>query len=264
MFGSTRVADLNDANSDQKVGLMSQNGLYKQYLNARKTAGRVVRRFRARSHSRALIKNDCSVLSSVGSAIYETLCNSFSDEERKLIDSIESRRESLLRAEGDLEFIDYGAGAGNLSRTQDEMDVGVRSSASISHICSFSKPPFWASILFKLVRNLRPTKCVELGSCVGISGAYQSAALKLNNVGELISLEGSPDIANIASETFSKLELQEVASVTVGPFHQTAALIPKSGFWCYWGVFRVLSYFTTLLASIKLDGPFLWPPLQRF
>ena len=179
-----------------------------------------------------------------------------------MIDSIESRRESLLRAEGDLEFIDYGAG--NLSRTQDEMDVGVRSSASISHICSFSKPPFWASILFKLVRNLRPTKCVELGSCVGISGAYQSAALKLNNVGELISLEGSPDIANIASETFSKLELQEVASVTVGPFHQNAALIPKSGFWCYWGVFRVLSYFTTLLASIKLDGPFLWPPLQRF
>jgi len=200
--------------------------IYKKYIAGR----RALRRYLARSSSRSLIKNDCSAISSFGAAIHETLCNSFSDDERKLINSIEERRASLLQNDETVEFIDYGAGKSTSSRTQAEMDNGVPSSESISRICTFSKPPFWASILFKLVRHLGPTKCLELGTCLGISAAYQSAALKLNGAGELVSLEGSPSIAGVASETLSNMGLQEIASVTVGPFHQTLeeALVSNS------------------------------------
>ena len=42
------------------------------------------------------------------------------------------------------------------------------------------------SILFRLIRNLEPSSCVELGSCVGISASYQAGALSLNKKGQII------------------------------------------------------------------------------
>jgi predicted O-methyltransferase YrrM len=79
---------------------------------------------------------------------------------------------------------------------------------------------FWSIILFKLIRKLKPDSCVELGSCVGISASYQAAALKINGTGKLITLEGSPETANIARETLGILNHKHAAVVT-GPFHKT-------------------------------------------
>ena len=83
-----------------------------------------------------------------------------------------------------------------------------------------SKPTFWAIFLFKLIRKLEPSSCVELGSCVGISASYQATALSINGKGSLITLEGSTEIAKIAKDTLESLNLQNTSVVT-GPFHET-------------------------------------------
>lgn len=66
-----------------------------------------------------------------------------------------------------------------------------------------------------MVRNLKPTSALELGSCVSISAAYQATAMKQNGIGKLITLEGSPGTAQVAEETLSSIGLEN-ASVVVG------------------------------------------------
>lgn len=176
-----------------------------------------------RRAKRALTKlksHESPVVGAIASALCESLADTLSPEERKLIDAIEERRSSLLSSEAEIEIVDYGAGKPGDNRTAEEMERGFTSTAQLSRICKASKPAFWAKILFKTIRKLQPTSCVELGSCVGISASYQAAALALNGKGQLWTLEGSPEIARTARETLEGLNLSGVEVVT-GPFHET-------------------------------------------
>lgn len=83
-----------------------------------------------------------------------------------------------------------------------------------------SKKPLWASLLFRLVRRLGPANCIEMGTCVGISGAYQAAALEMNGAGRLVTLEGHELLARIARGTFARLGLAQ-AEVRAGLFEDT-------------------------------------------
>ncbi len=179
-----------------------------------------LRRYKARAALTQLTSHEDPKLKAVGDALYESLTNTMSAEEQELINLIEARRSSLLRSDQEISVIDYGAGNPNSNRTKEEMDKGVESTALVANICKVSKPPFWATILFKLIRKLEPSSCVELGSCVGISASYQATALNMNGKGKLLTLEGSPEIAKVAEETLERLNLEN-ASVVTGPFHKT-------------------------------------------
>jgi len=89
--------------------------------------------------------------------------------------------------------------------------------------CLFSAPPRWGMFLLRLVRELAPESCLELGTGVGISTAYQAAALKLNGSGTLTTLEGAQAWAAIAEQGLSALGLAERARVEVGPIDETLA-----------------------------------------
>jgi predicted O-methyltransferase YrrM len=52
---------------------------------------------------------------------------------------------------------------------------------------------------------------------VGISAAYQAAGLELNGSGRLLTIEGSPQLASLARETFAELGLERV-EIQVGRF----------------------------------------------
>jgi len=59
-----------------------------------------------------------------------------------------------------------------------------------------------------------------MGTAVGISAAYQAAALKLNGYGTLVTLEGATSLADIAKKNFQHLGLDTV-EVIVGRFQDT-------------------------------------------
>ena len=141
-----------------------------------------------------------------------------SDEEQTVIRRIEAARAELERSDAEIETIDYGAGPDG-SRTADEMARGVRVMRGVSELCrSSSKPPDAARLLFRLVRERRPGRSLELGTCLGISAAYQAAALELNGQGSLITLEGAPAVAARARSLLEELGLGRRVEVLVGRF----------------------------------------------
>lgn len=85
----------------------------------------------------------------------------------------------------------------------------------MSHVLSV--PAAWGVFQLRLVRELAPLSCIELGTGMGISTAYQAAGLELNGGGKLTSLEGARAWATIAQDGLSELGLSRRAEVRVGP-----------------------------------------------
>jgi hypothetical protein len=79
----------------------------------------------------------------------------------------------------------------------------------------------WCLLLFHLVRGLQPRSCLELGTCVGISASYQAAALELNGQGQLLTLEGAPELARLAESHLQEIGLPHRAAVVQGLFQET-------------------------------------------
>lgn len=152
-------------------------------------------------------------------------------EERAWVERIERLRAQLDASTEKVTRVDFGAGLreGVELRGPGELERGVELSDEVRRISrSSSKSAFWALFLFKLVRGLRPLHCLEMGTALGLSGAYQAAALQLNGQGSLISLEGSEALAEIARRNWEQLGLTQ-ARVVVGRFADTldAALGPQ-------------------------------------
>lgn len=135
--------------------------------------------------------------------------------------TIEAVRRRLLEDETEVEVLNFGAGKPRDRRSQEEMDAGWISHAVVSQVCKRAvSHPAKARLIFNLVRALRPLFALELGTCLGISAAYQGAALELNGRGQLISLEGAPSFGQIARETLAASGVSSV-EVLVGRFHDT-------------------------------------------
>jgi predicted O-methyltransferase YrrM len=66
-------------------------------------------------------------------------------------------------------------------------------------------------LLFRLVNHYRPRQLFELGTSLGISGAYLASA---DPNARLTSMEGSASIAAIASENFEQLGLKNITQIT--------------------------------------------------
>lgn len=139
---------------------------------------------------------------------------------RRAVEEIEAIRSRLLATHDELRIIDYGAGSSRAALSEAEMAEGRSRSLTVAEACAFSKPQRWAMLLFHLVRELRPEVCVEMGTCVGISAAYQAAALQLNGRGRLITLEGAAPLAHLATGTVSELGLDAV-TIVEGRFQDT-------------------------------------------
>lgn len=85
----------------------------------------------------------------------------------------------------------------------------------------FSISRTWGEFLLRLVRELAPRSSIELGTALGLSTAYQAAALELNDSGTLTTFEGAKAWAAVAEQGLRGLGLSDHASVEVGAIEQT-------------------------------------------
>lgn len=77
-----------------------------------------------------------------------------------------------------------------------------------------SRSPRGALLLYQFIREFKPQLVVELGTNVGISAAYQAAALNDNaNGGRLVTLEASPYRLRLAKSLHAKLGLENITYV---------------------------------------------------
>ncbi|HOE03587.1 MAG TPA: class I SAM-dependent methyltransferase [Bacteroidales bacterium] len=158
-------------------------------------------------------------------AVSESLWFKPGCDEKQRIDAIENFRKNLETSAKTINVIDYGAGDSKSSRSDEEMYNGVSDSRVVGSVCrSASKPAFWALILYKIIIKSKPSNCVELGTCLGISAMMQAAALKINEFGQLVSLEGSPELAELSAENLSLTGYDNV-QVVCGRFSDTFAQV---------------------------------------
>lgn len=120
--------------------------------------------------------------------------------------AIEQLRKRLLRSIAVLHVVDYGAKS-NRNPERKINDI-IRHSA-IS--------PKKGRLLFRLVNFLRPKNIIEIGTSLGISTLYQHKACP---GAELITLEGSPELSELAGTNFRILKADSIKRV-VGDFTNT-------------------------------------------
>lgn len=115
--------------------------------------------------------------------------------------AIEYLRQNLLYDTNLLNIKDFGAGS----------KVNANSRRTVGNITRYSAvPPAVGQLLFRLVHFSKPKKILELGSALGISTLYMSAAA----IGaQVITVEGSQEIADKAKENFRKLNTSNVESL---------------------------------------------------
>jgi len=124
---------------------------------------------------------------------------------------IESLRKELLGNNDSIEVEDFGAGSA----------VIPFKNRKIKDIASTSlKKKKYAQLLFRIAKYYRCKNIVELGTSLGISTSYLASANDNSNV---ITLEGSHNIAKIALHNFRKIGLHTIELVE-GDFEKTLPL----------------------------------------
>ncbi|MBK9490644.1 MAG: class I SAM-dependent methyltransferase [Haliscomenobacter sp.] len=119
--------------------------------------------------------------------------------------AIERMRARLFRNNFPLEIIDLGAGSkANPSKTRSVRNV-VRYSAVSEET---------GQQLFRLVATYKPKQIIELGTSLGISTLYLASAAPN---GQVITIEGCPDIASVAQLSFQRVDISNV-SQRIGDF----------------------------------------------
>lgn len=145
-------------------------------------------RLAAASRRRMALKGD-----PIAAALRSTALDRLSSPEREWSARIEARRLEVADLDG--------------RRTPAELGVFGAKQA----VQWMSVPPVLGRLLLRLVCELRPRSCFELGTGFGISGAYLAAGLELNGAGRLVSVDVKPQLARIAAEGFQALGLERVS-----------------------------------------------------
>ncbi len=140
----------------------------------------------------------------------------FDDDERDALRRIEEFRRELAADHRSLAEAAGGAAPGEASALSDA------DRATVSEIHERTAvTPERARLLFGLVRRLRPERCLEMGTGVGVSALYLAAALDLNGAGTLVTMEGSEVRAAVARRNLERLGLDDLVAVRVGTFART-------------------------------------------
>lgn len=169
-----------------------------------------------------MIRSGEPLLSTAGAALKAHRTRTLSEDEQRWIAAIEKVRADVSESREIITVTDYGAGSPDDVFSVRKMYEGTAAREVVGEACrNYSKPQLWATVLFHFIRKFRPTACVELGTCLGVSAAYQAAALELNGRGQLVTLEGSPNFAEIAGRNLNALSLRHRVSIVVGRFQDT-------------------------------------------
>ena len=177
---------------------------------------RVARWLMSWAGTRRLERQEDRILHSLAHAIKASLLRKASNEEAVWVRRIEGLRKELEASTELIPITHYGVGTPG-----SQSDQGQTTMTRLGENCRrTSKEPRWAFLLFKMVRELEPEVCLELGTSFGISAAYQAAALELNGRGRIVTLEGAESKADIARANFVRLGLGRI-SVTTGRFQDT-------------------------------------------
>ena len=127
---------------------------------------------------------------------------------KKVYTEVENIRNGLLADDRLISVTDLGAGS-HVNNNQQKRVGDIAKNAL--------KPPKLAQLLYRLAADVKPDSIIELGTCLGTTSLYLQMAAPQAKV---YTLEGCPETAGIAKETFKKAGLNNI-DLTVGNFDDT-------------------------------------------
>ena len=146
----------------------------------------------------------------------------WTDEEKKAFEKIETLRVFYSRNSNEIFIKDFGFGSSNDCRTNEQMKQGIGKTTIISKVYqSASSSKKEGEFMFKVIRAYQPKKCFELGTCLGVSAAYGTEALRLNkDNGVYITFEGASELVKLAESTLEKFSFTNF-TIVEGKFDDT-------------------------------------------
>lgn len=187
-----------------------------------------IRKIRVANNMRA-VKGLLEELRSAGQGPAQSLADALDDffslavspEQEYYVHKIESLRKELEVSQEEITIVDYGVTGPELTAPSGAANQGTTVTQILGQTCRASSiPPMWGLLLFQLIRAFKPSHILELGTFLGMSAAYQAAALEMNGTGRMLSLEGAGSLAKLARRNLAQLELER-AAVKTGPFKAT-------------------------------------------
>lgn len=113
-------------------------------------------------------------------------------------EAIEAMRKQMYQNQISLQVEDFGAGSHKNNSNQRKVCDIARHAGRKAH---------WGQLLFKMVRHFQSKHILELGTSMGLGTSYLSAA---NPNGKVVSIEGSPEIAQQAMKHFKQMRLENI------------------------------------------------------
>ena len=120
-------------------------------------------------------------------------------------------RHSLITNKNIIEIKDYGAGSKRFRSNK-------RTVSSIARYAGISNKR--GKLLFNIIQYFKSEKILEIGTSLGIA---TSCLAQANSNAQIITLEGCPETAKIASNQFKKFKLDSI-DIIIGEFKKT---LPK-------------------------------------
>lgn len=131
-------------------------------------------------------------------------------------DKIERYEEELIRSRSIIETTDFGRRDidGNPTTYSGELGKLVKRR---------SQKKQQARLLYRLCGKFKPETILELGTAAGFSASYLKFPVPQSR---MISLEGCPNLASVAEETFKELSIQNI-EIRIGDFGKTLPEVLK-------------------------------------
>lgn len=131
--------------------------------------------------------------------LYELVTEIFENRQDNLdYTKVESLKKELLHDDRTLRVIDLGAGSHkNKSAERTVKQIARHSSRSNKY----------GRLLYRLSAYIKPKTIIELGTSLGMSSSYMALGSPSS---QIITIEGSPEIASLAKENFLKLGLTNI------------------------------------------------------
>jgi len=127
---------------------------------------------------------------------------------------IEKERKKLLHNKNTITVTDFGTGSKKLPNP----------TKRICDIAKYSlKPKKQIWLLLSLIENMKAENILEIGTSLGITASYFALS---GNRAKVATLEGCPEISNIAENIFKNLNIDNIELIT-GEFSDTLPLALK-------------------------------------
>ncbi|MBN1916652.1 MAG: class I SAM-dependent methyltransferase [Verrucomicrobia bacterium] len=183
--------------------------------------GQALTRRRIQTQVSRLRRDQSPFIQRLGDAFRQLLGGDLAPQEAEWFKRIETLRAELAASTRGMEVGDYGSRSPEEADHIEDEPAGAIKTRTVGETCRLaSVTPARARLLFRLVRAVKPSTCLELGTSLGISAAYQAAALDVNGGGRLVTLEGAPVLVAVARENLDRLGLNSV-TVVPGRFQDT-------------------------------------------